>query len=127
MSDPTIAAESTAPGGLEATRVTADEVMARLGRGEPIVFVDARSEEEWQKSSEKLPGAVRLSPEVKDEEETLPIIPRDRAIITYCCCPHEESAARVASFLLARGYADVHPLYGGLEAWRRAGGTLDPK
>jgi len=127
MADPTIAAESTAPGGLEATRVTADEVMARLGRGEPIVFVDARNEETWEESSEKLPGALRLSPQVKDVEETLPIIPRDRSVITYCTCPHEESAARVARFLIARGYSDVHPLYGGLEAWRRAGGALEPK
>src|SRR5262249_43585122 len=127
MADPTIAAESTAPGGLEATRVTADEVLARLGRGEPLVFVDARNEEAWEKSSEKLPAALRVSPQMKDEEETLPLIPRDRGIITYCTCPHEESAARVAKFLLGRGYADVHPLYGGLEAWRRAGGTLAPK
>jgi rhodanese-related sulfurtransferase len=127
MVDPTIATESTAPGGLEATRVTADEVLTRLGRGEPIVFVDARSEDDWKKSSEKLPGALRLSPEVRDEEETLPLIPRDRGIITYCTCPHEESAARVANFLLDRGYSDVHPLYGGVEAWRRAGGTFAPK
>jgi rhodanese-related sulfurtransferase len=127
MADPTIPAESTAPGGLEATRVTADEVITRLGRGEPLVFVDARNEDEWEKSDEKLPGALRLSPEVRDEEETLPLIPRDRGVITYCTCPHEESAARVADFLIARGLTDVHPLYGGMEAWRRAGGTFSPK
>jgi rhodanese-related sulfurtransferase len=127
MADPTIAPESTAPGGLEATRVTADEVLARLGRGEPLVFVDARKEEEWEKASEKLPGALRVSPQMKDEQETLPLIPRDRGVITYCTCPHEESSARVANFLIARGYADVHPLYGGIEAWQRAGGTLDAK
>jgi rhodanese-related sulfurtransferase len=127
MADPTTTAESTAPAGLEATRVTADEVMARLSRGEPLVFVDARGEEAWNESSEKLPGALRLSPEVKDVEETLPIIPRDRSVITYCDCPHEESAARVARFLAGRGYSDVHPLYGGVEAWRRAGGALVPR
>jgi rhodanese-related sulfurtransferase len=64
---------------------------------------------------------------MKDEQETLPLIPRDRGVITYCTCPHEESSARVANFLIARGYADVHPLYGGIEAWCRAGGTLAPK
>jgi rhodanese-related sulfurtransferase len=126
MADPTTA-DSTARAELEATRVTADEVMARLSRGEPVVFVDARSEEVWNDSSEKLPGALRLAPEVKDEQETLPIIPRDRSVITYCECPHEESAARVARFLAGRGYSDVHPLYGGLEAWRRAGGALVPR
>src|SRR5262245_22652307 len=123
MADPTIAPRSTAPGGLEATRVTADEVLSRLSRGEPLVFVDARRDDEWQTASETLPGAIRLSPEVRDEEETLPLIPRDRGVITYCTSPHEESAARVADFLIARGWTDVHPLYGGVEAWRRAGGT----
>ena len=127
MADPTIAANSAAPGGLEATRVTADEVLTRLERGEPLVFVDARNEEEWSRSGEKLPGAHRLAPEVRDEQETLPLIPRDHGVITYCTCPHEESAARVADFLIARGWTDVHPLYGGLEAWRRAEGTLVPK
>jgi rhodanese-related sulfurtransferase len=127
MADPTTPAQSTAPGGLEATRVTADEVLARLERGEPLVFVDARKEEEWDKSGEMLPGAVRLAPEVRDEQETLPLIPQNRGVITYCTCPHEESSARVADFLIARGWTDVHPLYGGLEAWRRAGGKLVPK
>jgi rhodanese-related sulfurtransferase len=127
MANSTGVAASAAPEALEATRVTADEVLARLDRGEPLVFVDARSEEEWQASGERLSGAVRMSPVVRDEEETLPLIPRDRGIITYCTCPHEESAARVASFLVFRGYKDVHPLYGGMEAWRRAGGTLSPK
>jgi rhodanese-related sulfurtransferase len=119
--------DSTAPDALQATRVTADEVLARQERGEPLVFVDARSDDEWQASAEKLPGAVRLSPEIRDEEETLPLIPRNRGVITYCNCPHEESAARVAEFLVARGWTDVHPLYGGMEAWRRAGGAFSPK
>ena len=127
MADPTIPADSAAPGGLEATRVTADEVLTRLERGEPLVFVDARNEEEWTSSGETLPGAVRLAPEVRDEQETLPLIPRDRGVITFCNCPHEEAAARIADFLIARGWKDVHPLYGGLEAWRRAGGALSPK
>ncbi len=127
MADSTIVAESTAPGRLEATRVTADEVLARMERGEPLVFLDARSEAEWQESYEKLRGAVRMSPEIRDEEETLPLIPRNRGVITYCTCPHEESAARVADFLIARGWSDVHPLYGGVESWRRAGGPFSPK
>ena len=40
----------SAPGGLTAPRVTVDEVLARLDRGEQIAFVDARREEEWRSS-----------------------------------------------------------------------------
>jgi rhodanese-related sulfurtransferase len=115
------------PDTLEATRVTADEVMGRLGRGEPIVFVDARRDEVWSDAQEKLPGAVRLGPDDVARDETLPIIPVARSIVTYCTCPHEASSAKVARILVDRGYTDVHPLYGGLEAWRRAGGALPPK
>jgi rhodanese-related sulfurtransferase len=114
----------SAPGGLTATRITAQEVLARRSRGEPIVFLDARREEEWRSSSEKLPGALRLPPERPDE--TLPLIPAGRSVIVYCTCPNEASSARVAERLLARGVRDVHPLYGGLAAWRLAGGRLEP-
>ena len=112
---------------LEATRVTADEILARLGRGEPIVFVDARRADVWSDAQEKLPGAVRLGPDDGARDATLPIIPSHRSVVTYCTCPHEASSAAVARILADRGYADVHPLYGGLEAWRKAGGALVPK
>jgi rhodanese-related sulfurtransferase len=115
------------PDALEATRVTGDEVMARLGRGEPIVFVDARRDEEWDDAREKLPGAVRLGPDDVARDDTLPILPIHRSIVTYCTCPHEASSAKVARILADRGYTDVHPLHGGLDAWRRAGGALVPK
>jgi len=115
---------SAAPGGLEATRVTADEVLARLDRDEPIAFVDARREEEWRRADEKLPGAVRLAPD--GDDETLPLIRPGRSVVTYCTCAHEASAAKIAELLIARGYEDVHPLHGGMEAWRQAVGPLEP-
>jgi len=123
--DLVVTGRSSAPGGLLTPRVTADEVLERLERGERIAFVDARRDEEWRSSGETLPGALRLSPE--EQNATLPLIPPDRAVITYCTCAHEASAAKVAELLLARGYDDVHPLHGGLRAWREAGGPLEPK
>ena len=115
--------KSSAPGGLEATRVTAEEVIARLDRGEQIAFVDARREEEWRRAEQKLPGAIRFAPD--GEDETLPLIPPNRSVVTYCTCAHEASAAKVAELLIARGYEDVHPLHGGLDAWRQASGPLE--
>ncbi len=127
MADELVETERKTPDALEATRVTADEVIARKKRGEPILFVDARSEDEWQRSGEKLRDALRLSPESLVEGDTFPVIPRQRCIVTYCTSAHEESAAWVAKILVTRGYTEVHPLYGGLEAWRRAGGELSMK
>jgi rhodanese-related sulfurtransferase len=127
MADELVASEKPVPDALEATRVTAEEVMARRQRGEPILFVDARAEDEWRRSDEKLPDALRLSLDRVVEGDTFPVIPRSRSIVTYCTSPHEKDSASAAKLLSMRGYSDVHPLYGGLEAWRRAGGELSPR
>ena len=42
------------------SRVTADEVGARIDRGESILFVDSRSEEEWTESELKLRAGCTL-------------------------------------------------------------------
>ena len=67
---------------MEVTRVTVDEVKTRLDRGEPLVFVDARSQESWGKSDKQVPGSIRVPPD--EAAGHLGEIPRGRAIITYC-------------------------------------------
>ncbi len=67
---------------VEVTRITPDEVKARMDRGEKFVFVDARNDEAWAESDVRLPGAVRLS--VNEAERRAEELPRDRTIITYC-------------------------------------------
>jgi len=52
--------------------------------------------------------------------------PRDRSIVFYCACPNEASAKRASQLLLARGYADVRPLIGGLDRWMAAGLPVEP-
>jgi rhodanese-related sulfurtransferase len=66
----------------EATRVTADEVIERMRRGEQFYFVDTRNPNAWGESNEKLPGALRVPADEVDRH--LGEIPHDRAIITYC-------------------------------------------
>jgi rhodanese-related sulfurtransferase len=67
---------------VEATRITADEVKARMDRGEKFIFIDARNPEAWAESDVKLPGAERLRPE--EAEKHVGDLPHDRTIITYC-------------------------------------------
>ena len=67
---------------VEVSRVTVEEVKARMDGGEPLTFVDARSPEAWAKSDVKIKGAIRVPPdEVMDH---LGSIPRDRSVIAYC-------------------------------------------
>ena len=48
---------------MEATRVTVDEVKARMDRGEEFAFVDTRNPKAWGEATTKLPGAIRLPAE----------------------------------------------------------------
>lgn len=65
-----------------ATRVTVDEVLERMSRGEPFAFVDARNPQAWGATQTKLPGAFRIPAD--EIEQHLQELPRDRAVITYC-------------------------------------------
>ena len=67
---------------MEATRVTVDEVKARMERGEPFAFIDTRNPKAWDEADTKLPGAMRVPAD--EVEQHLQEIPRDRAVITYC-------------------------------------------
>jgi len=67
---------------MEATRVTVDEVKARLDRGEKFTFVDTRNPKAWAEADTKLPNAIRVSAE--EVEQHLDQIPHDRTVITYC-------------------------------------------
>jgi rhodanese-related sulfurtransferase len=109
----------------EATRITVDEVKERMKRGEPFTFIDARNAEAWREADEKLPGAIRVP--AGEVANHLAQIPHDRAIVSYCTCSHEASSAQVAQELIDRGYKNVHPLYGGFDAWRAAQASVEAK
>ena len=66
----------------EPTRLSVEEVLERLRRGEPLTFVDTRNPVAWGEADTKLPEAVRVPAD--DVTSQLPRIPRDRTIITYC-------------------------------------------
>ena len=86
----------------------------RLEAGEEVVVVDVRSALESDVDS--VPGALRIP--LEDLETRHGDIPRDRDIILFCSCPNEASSARAALLLRKRGVVRVHPLQGGVDAWR---------
>ncbi len=102
--------------GFEPVKLTVAEVKRRMDRGERFAFVDARSSEECRSMDAMLPGATRML--VTEVDKRLKAIPQGRTIITYCACPNEESSTQVALELMRRGFLHVHPLIGGIDAWR---------
>jgi rhodanese-related sulfurtransferase len=67
---------------LGVTRVTAEEIVERLDRGEPIAFVDSRNPQAWGEAEEKIAGAIRVPADEIDGH--LDEIPKDRSVVTYC-------------------------------------------
>jgi rhodanese-related sulfurtransferase len=88
----------------------------------PLV-VDVRSPTALTLDPRRIPGALHVP--LQGVEEHLKDLPRDRAIISYCSCPNEASAAQVAKLLMNHGFKKVRPLLGGLDAWVAAGYPVD--
>ena len=84
------------------------------------VFVDARSQEEYDAGH--IPGALLLS--YDDFEESISsfqgLVPLDTVLVAYCSAVGCGSSAEVAELLREVGYSEVHQFPGGWEAWTKA-------
>jgi len=52
-------------------------------------------------------------------------LPKDKKIIAYCTCGHEQTSSRAAVILTKAGFTDTAALLGGLHAWETAGGAVE--
>ena len=66
----------------ESLRITAEEVIKRLNRGEDVYFVDTRNPQAWADADTKLPGAARVPADAVAQH--FADMPRDRMIVAYC-------------------------------------------
>jgi rhodanese-related sulfurtransferase len=66
----------------ESLRISAQDILRRMNRGEDVYFVDARNPVAWGKADTKLPAAVRVPADAV--EQHLADMPRDRMIVAYC-------------------------------------------
>jgi rhodanese-related sulfurtransferase len=104
--------------GLEA--IDADELLARLKAGEPLVIVDVRPVEEYR--SAHLPGAVSIP--LDQLQQRLRELPQERQIVAYCRGPYCAFAPEAVRTLRAHGYAARH-LKDGLPEWAAAGNDVE--
>ncbi len=63
-------------------RITAQELKAKMDKGEKILIIDTRTGNEYEGSRIKIKGAMRIS--IVKIEEMASQLPRDREIVTYC-------------------------------------------
>ncbi len=101
---------------LRMARITVNELRRKQEAGEKLMVLDLRSMVELEHDPVKIPGSLTMHLDEIDKRQSE--IPRDRDIVLYCSCPNEETSARVALILRRKGFVHVHPLLGGLDAWR---------
>jgi rhodanese-related sulfurtransferase len=85
---------------------------------EPPVMVDVR--EPWEVQIAAMPGALHM-PMGEVPARAAEIDPEAPVV---AICHHGGRSMQVAVFLEKNGYAKVHNLAGGVDAWAR---TIDPK
>ena len=67
---------------MDAERIGVEETKDSLDGGEKVLFIDTRDQKAWERSTRKLPGAVRIPDE--QIEQALDKLPRDRILVAYC-------------------------------------------
>lgn len=67
---------------LQMERISADDLNAKIGRGEEVAVIDLRHPLDYIPDPRTIPGALRIEPE--EFEERHQEIPRDREVILYC-------------------------------------------
>jgi membrane protein DedA with SNARE-associated domain/rhodanese-related sulfurtransferase len=107
---------------LRMARITPVELRQLLAEGKPAVVLDVRSELS-RAGGGVIPGALIWS-DLDRRMEALDL-PPDTAVVVYCACPNDASAAQVARRLIAAGFSNVRPLHGGIDAWSAEGFELE--
>ncbi|MBI5876272.1 MAG: rhodanese [Chloroflexi bacterium] len=91
----------------------AEELKARIDRGDAPLIVDVR--EPWEHNIAQLPGATLMP------MNTIPArmseLDRDAEIVVYC--HHGMRSWNVAAYLAQNGFVNVKNLTGGIDTWAR--------
>jgi rhodanese-related sulfurtransferase len=106
-------------------QIAAAEVKKMIeAKGTDFLVVDVQPKEVYDAGHVK--GAVNFpwETELKDSGN----LPKDRMLILYCDCAHEEDSIDTATQLMEKfGYKNVKLLEGGWSKWQQLGYPVDKK
>ncbi|HYE87449.1 MAG TPA: rhodanese-like domain-containing protein [Vicinamibacterales bacterium] len=113
---------ATAEQGIRAVpRITIDELKVLMEK-DAVLILDVRDAESFAKG--RIPGAVNV-----DYTQVLKQAGRfageRRAIVAYCACANEMTAARASVDLAAKGVAGAKALKGGWDEWVQRGERIE--
>lgn len=109
--------------GEDNTRITAEALLEKVNKGEPVMILDVRTEGQYKSSGKHIKGDIRLEEEKIDIQ--LKDVPKDRLLVTYCTCPDEATSGAFAGVLRTKGFTNVRALKGGYYAWLRVDGPVE--
>jgi membrane protein DedA with SNARE-associated domain/rhodanese-related sulfurtransferase len=115
---------------LRRSRMSPDELRARLEKSKPITILDVRSREDVKAAPYTLPGARWIQPD--ELGRRCREIPRTAEVVVYGGGSRQARTARAALYARAAlhlrrvGIRGVRPLAGGLHGWRRRGYPVHP-
>jgi len=101
------------------TEVTAREVHDRLARGESIVLIDIREQNEWNlghAAPAQYIGRGVLESQIESR------VPREAHVVLYCASGNRSALSAVT--LKEMGYTNVASMAGGFRDWVASGGEV---
>ena len=96
-------------------------VLARVKKGEKLLLVDTREDNEWAKG--RIAGAIHLGKGVIERDVEAAIPDKKTEVILYCGGGFRSAMA--ADNLQRMGYTRVLSMDGGFRAWSEAGGEIE--
>jgi rhodanese-related sulfurtransferase len=102
-------------------RITIDELKALMAE-KNVVILDVREPGSFAKG--RIPGAINIDyTQILAKAEQF--AGEKRAIVAYCACANEMTAARAAVDLAAKGIPGAKALKGGWDEWVSRGETIE--
>lgn len=96
-------------------------VLARLKKGEKLILVDTREDNEWEKG--RIKGAIHLGKGVIERDAEATLTDKNAEIILYCGGGFRSALS--ADNLQKMGYTNVVSMDGGWRTWNEAGGPVE--
>jgi rhodanese-related sulfurtransferase len=109
--------------------ISAEQLKTKLARNEPVTIIDVRDTQSYLNSN-KIKGSMYVKLRRLAYRLTMPPLkstPRDREVVTYCACPHDEASIRAAQIFLDAGFKRVHVLQGGWQMWLKVNGQTEQR
>jgi rhodanese-related sulfurtransferase len=108
--------------------ITAEQLKQKLASDQAVTVIDVRDTKSYI-NSPKIKGSIYFKLRKLSYRMTMPPLkdlPRDREVVTYCSCPHDEASIHAAKIFLDAGFKHVRVLHGGWQMWLKVSGPTEP-